>query len=65
MAFLKEVSVRIEESKQIPAMEQPLLYLKMFIAQYQLQMGYEKACKEALESGKIILDNMADVRPVP
>lgn len=43
-------------------MEQPLLYLQMFIAQYQLQMGYEQACKDALEVGKAALDNMTDVR---
>jgi hypothetical protein len=64
VGFLRDVSKKIEETKQIPVMEQPLLYLKMFIAQYQLQMGYDKACKEALESGTETLNNMVDVSPI-
>lgn len=61
VAFLREVIVTIEESKQLGSMDQPVLYLKMLIAEYQLQMGSLLDCKEAVEQGKQLLNILNDV----
>ena len=49
------------ESKQART-EQPLLFLRMHVAQQQLLLGQLGPCKAAVETGKTTLDSLHDVR---
>lgn len=44
-------------------MEQPSLFLRMHMAQYQLAAGNVDACKAAVSGAKDELDHLTDVRP--
>jgi hypothetical protein len=48
---------------KLPRSEQPLLFLRMHIAQYMLLLGKTKECKAAVGDGKQSLDAMGDVSP--
>jgi 26S proteasome regulatory subunit N9 len=56
------VSEKLKEQK-LQRSEQPLLFLKMHIAQEQLEMGQVQECKVIVEEAKTELDTLADVDP--
>ena len=62
VAFLEGVSTALAETKQ-PRLEQPVLFLRMHMAQYQLAAGNVDACKAAVSGAKDELDRLNDVRP--
>lgn len=43
--------------------EEPVLYIKMQIASFNLEKGEQKECKTLLEEGKSTLDSMTDIDP--
>ncbi|KAL7188116.1 hypothetical protein ACSBR1_038054 [Camellia fascicularis] len=43
--------------------EEPILYIKMQIATFQLEKGSQKECKKLLEDGKSTLDSMTNIDP--
>jgi len=55
------VTAALAETKQ-PRLEQPTLYLRMHVAQYQLTAGDVDACKAAVAGAKDSLDALQDVR---
>lgn len=60
MTFLNGVIADLIEAKHARP-EQPLLFLRMHVAQYQLVLGQLKECKEAVEDGKQTLDSLNNV----
>ena len=62
--FLQDVNKQITESGQRHT-EQPMLFLRMHIAEYKLQMGATDDCKTLIEEGKENLDSMQNVRCLP
>lgn len=60
--FLQGVNKQITESGQRHT-EQPLLYLRMHIAEYKLHMGALDECKTMVEEGKETLDALQNVDP--
>ena len=62
VAFLEGVTAALAETKQ-PRLEQPVLFLRMHVAQYQLAAGSVDACKAAVSCAKDELDCLHDVRP--
>ena len=62
LAFLQEVIANLEAAKQ-PDTAQPILYLRMQIAQYQLVVGATSECKTLLHDGVEELAGLADVDP--
>lgn len=62
LAYLQSVSEKLKEQK-LPRSEQPLLFLKMHIAQEQLEMGQVQECKVTVEESKTELEHLADVDP--
>lgn len=60
MTFLNGVIMDLIEAKHARP-EQPLLFLRMHVAQFQLAIGQLKECKEAVEEGKQTLDSLNDV----
>ncbi|KAL3152509.1 hypothetical protein ABBQ32_001542 [Trebouxia sp. C0010 RCD-2024] len=60
--FLVGVNKQITESGQRHT-EQPMLFLRMHIAEYKLQMGSIDECKTLIEEGKETLDSMQNVDP--
>ncbi|KAK1285952.1 hypothetical protein QJS10_CPB20g01198 [Acorus calamus] len=46
-----------------PRIEEPILYVKMQIAAFKLEMGQQKECKNLLDDGKMTLDGMTDIDP--
>lgn len=62
LAYLQSVSDKLKEQK-LPRSEQPLLFLKMHIAQQQLEMGQVQECKTTVEEAKTELGHLADVDP--
>ena len=61
VAFLEGVSTALAETNQ-PRLEQPVLFLSMHVAQYQLATGDVDACKAAVSGAKEELDRLHDVR---
>lgn len=59
--FLQGVNKQIIESGQRHT-EQPMLFVRMHIAEYKLQMGSTDECKTLIEEGKETLDSMQNVR---
>ncbi len=60
MTFLNGVITDLLEAKHARP-EQPLLFLRMHVAQFQLALGQLKECKDAVEEGKQTLDTLDDV----
>jgi 26S proteasome regulatory subunit N9 len=58
--FISEETAKLKEQK-LPRSEQPLLYLNMQVAQYNLQMGEVTKCRDAISDGKASLDAFDDV----
>ncbi|EFN57715.1 hypothetical protein CHLNCDRAFT_21334 [Chlorella variabilis] len=61
-AFIQDVIANLEASKQ-PDTQQPILYLRMQLAQYALVQGRLQDCKRAFEAGREELDGLTDVDP--
>ena len=61
VSYLEGVIGEVEEARQ-GRTEQPLLFLRMHVAQYQLLLGQLKACQEACGAGKATLDLLNNVR---
>lgn len=62
VTFLNGVITDLIEAKH-GRPEQPLLFLRMHLAQFQLALGQLKECKDAVEEGKQTLDTLDDVDP--
>lgn len=60
VAFLEDVSERVKETKQ-PRLEQPLLFLRLQVAQVKLNADDLAGCSAIIEQGKVDLDAMHDV----
>ncbi len=60
MTFLNGAITDLIEAKHARP-EQPLLFLRMHVAQFQLALGQLKECKDAVEEGKQTLDTLDDV----
>ena len=62
VAFLKAAIDKLTEMK-LPRSEEPLLYLRMHVAQQQLEMGQVAECKEAIEEGAAALERLPEPDP--
>ncbi|KAL4859894.1 26S proteasome non-ATPase regulatory subunit 13 A [Chlorella vulgaris] len=63
-AFIQDVIANLEASKQ-PDMQQPILYLRMQLAQYALVQGHLQDCKRTFEAGREDLESLTDVIGFP
>ncbi|KAI7844347.1 hypothetical protein COHA_002145 [Chlorella ohadii] len=61
-AFIQDVISNLEASKQRDT-EQPILYLRMQLAQYALVQGRLPECKRMVEDGREELERLTDVDP--
>ena len=59
-SFLEGVASKLAEFK-LPRSDEPLLFLRMHVAQQQLEAGDAAAAKAAIEAGREQLDRMHDV----
>lgn len=62
VAFLKTAIDRLAEMK-LPRSDEPLLYLRMHVAQQQLEMGQVAECKAAIEEGAAALERLPEPDP--
>ena len=62
MSFLADVVANLEASRQ-PDTAEPILYLHMQIAQYNLVIGAAGECKRLMLEGQTVLEGMSDVDP--
>ncbi|XP_051226347.2 LOW QUALITY PROTEIN: 26S proteasome non-ATPase regulatory subunit 13 homolog B [Lolium perenne] len=60
--YLEGVISKLHDTKE-SRVEEPILYVKMQIANYLLEKGSQKECKKLLDEGKTTLDSMVDVDP--
>ncbi len=59
-----QVVERLEELKHVKHAD-AVLYLRMHIAQFKLQLGQVAEVKKMIEDGKDSLDSLLDVRAIP
>ncbi|OAY77550.1 26S proteasome non-ATPase regulatory subunit 13 homolog B-like [Ananas comosus] len=62
ISYLEGVIEKLQATREM-RVEEPILYVKMQIAQFNLEKGNQKECKKLLEEGKTTLDSMTDVDP--
>lgn len=62
ISYLEGVIEKLQATREM-RVEEPILYVKMQIAQFNLEKGDQKECKKLLEEGKTTLDSMTDVDP--
>ncbi|XXG43809.1 hypothetical protein AAC387_Pa01g3764 [Persea americana] len=62
IAYLDGVIEKLNATKEIRE-EEPILYIKMQIAAFRLEMGDQKECKKLLEDGSTSLDSMTEIDP--
>ncbi|KAK1273248.1 hypothetical protein QJS04_geneDACA012185 [Acorus gramineus] len=62
ISYLEGVIEKLRATGE-PRMEEPILYVKMQIAAFNLEMGKQKECKKLLDDGKTTLDGMTDIDP--
>jgi 26S proteasome regulatory subunit N9 len=60
--YLEGVISKLHDTKE-SRVEEPILYVKMQIANFLLEKGSQKDCKKLLDEGKTTLDSMVDVDP--
>lgn len=60
--FLNSVIAKLEELK-MPKAAEPVLFLRMHVAQHKLETGAAPECKVLIEAGKETLDTLSDVDP--
>ncbi|KAL7166737.1 hypothetical protein ACSBR2_037417 [Camellia fascicularis] len=62
IGYLEGVIEKLLATREM-CIEEPILYIKMQIATFQLEKGSQKECKKLLEDGKSTLDSMTDIDP--
>lgn len=62
ISYLEGVIEKLRDTKEM-RMEEPVLYIKLQIALFKLELGDKKRCKTLLEEGKSTLDSMTDIDP--
>ena len=62
ISYLEGVIEKLRATKELRN-EEPILYVKMQIAAFNLEKGNQKECKKLLDDGKTTLDSMTDVDP--
>ncbi|CAL9099232.1 26S proteasome non-ATPase regulatory subunit 13 homolog B-like [Musa acuminata AAA Group] len=62
ISYLEGIIEKLHATKEL-RIEEPILYVKMQIAAFNLEKGSQKECKKLLEEGKSMLDSMTDVDP--
>ncbi|CAK9153247.1 unnamed protein product [Ilex paraguariensis] len=62
ISYLEGVIEKLRATRGM-RIEEPILYIKMQIAIFQLEHGDQKECKKLLEDGKSALDSMTDLDP--
>lgn len=60
--YLEGVIEKLRGTREL-RIEEPILYIKMQIAVFNLEKGDQKECKKLLEDGKSTLDSMTDIDP--
>ncbi|PKA66227.1 hypothetical protein AXF42_Ash006924 [Apostasia shenzhenica] len=60
--YLEGVIEKLRATREM-RIDEPVLYVKMQIAAFKLEMGNQKECKKLLEEGKTTLDSMTDIDP--
>lgn len=62
ISYLEGVTEKLRATREM-RVEEPILYIKMQIAMFNLEKGDQKECKKLLEDGKSTLDSMTDIDP--
>ncbi|CAN4091010.1 unnamed protein product [Withania somnifera] len=62
IGYLEGVAEKLLNTKET-RIEEPILYIKLQIALFNLELGDQKECKKLLEQGNATLDSMTDVDP--
>lgn len=62
ISYLESVIEKLRATREM-RIEEPILYVKMQIASFNLEKGNQKECKKLLDDGKTMLDSMTDVDP--
>ncbi|GMQ04142.1 hypothetical protein CsSME_00049666 [Camellia sinensis var. sinensis] len=62
IGYLEGVIEKLLATREM-RIEEPILYIKMQIATFQLEKGSPKECKKLLEDRKSTLDSMTDIDP--
>ena len=62
ISYLEGMIEKLRATREL-RIEEPILYVKMQIAAFNLEKGNQKECKKYLEDGKTTLDNMTDIDP--
>ncbi|ONK71555.1 uncharacterized protein A4U43_C04F9840 [Asparagus officinalis] len=62
ISYLEGVIEKLHATREL-RIEEPILYVKMQIAAFNLEKGNQKECKKLLDDGKTTLDSMTDVDP--
>jgi 26S proteasome regulatory subunit N9 len=62
IGYLEGVIEKLRATREL-RIEEPVLYIKMQRALFELERGNQKECKKLLEDGKSTLDSMTDVDP--
>ncbi|GJW24704.1 proteasome component domain-containing protein [Tanacetum coccineum] len=62
ISYLDGVIEKLRATKE-SRIEEPILYIKMQIAVFNLEKGDQKGCKNLLDDGKTTLDSMTDIDP--
>ena len=62
ISYLEGVIEKLRATREM-RIEEPILYIKMQIALFNLEQGQQKECKKLLEDGKTTLDSMTDIDP--
>jgi len=62
ISYLEDVIEKLRATREM-RIEEPILYIKMQIAVFNIEKGSQKECKKLLEDGKSTLDTMTDIDP--
>ncbi|XP_020247786.1 26S proteasome non-ATPase regulatory subunit 13 homolog B-like [Asparagus officinalis] len=62
ISYLEGVIEKLRATRD-SRIEEPALYVKIQIAEFNLEKGSQKECKKLLDDGKTALDSMTDVDP--
>lgn len=62
ISYLEGVIEKLRATKET-RIEEPIVYIKMQIAIFNLEKGDQKECKNLLDDGKSTLDSMTDIDP--
>ncbi|XP_074334377.1 26S proteasome non-ATPase regulatory subunit 13 homolog A isoform X2 [Apium graveolens] len=62
ISYLDGVIEKLRATKE-SRIEEPILYIRMQIAMFNLEKGDQKECKKLIDDGKSTLDSMTDIDP--